>query len=78
MEAKWAKEGYVPTLEEHLSVSCISSAYPIMITNSYVGRESMVTEETFKWVSKFPPLVNDTCLILRFTDDIAGHKVLIY
>ncbi|GJW88556.1 sesquiterpene cyclase [Tanacetum coccineum] len=74
VEAKWLKEGYVPTLEEHMSVSCVTSGYAVMIANSYVGRENMVTEESFKWVAKFPPLVNATCLILRLMDDIAGYK----
>ncbi|PWA82976.1 sesquiterpene cyclase (chloroplast) [Artemisia annua] len=74
VEAKWLKQGYVPTLEEHMSVSCITCAYAVMIANSYVGRETMVTEESFKWVAKFPPLVNATCLILRLMDDIAGHE----
>ncbi|GJV33722.1 sesquiterpene cyclase [Tanacetum coccineum] len=74
VEAKWLKEGYVPTLEEHMSVSCVTSGYAVMIANSYVGRENMVTEESFKWVAKFPPLVNATCLILRLMDDIAGYR----
>ncbi|XP_071693707.1 (E)-beta-farnesene synthase-like [Rutidosis leptorrhynchoides] len=73
-EAKWVKDGYMPTLEEYMSNSLITCAYPLIIARSYVGRDDMVTEDTFKWVSTHPPLVKASCLVLRFMDDIATHK----
>lgn len=77
MEAKWLKDGHKPTLEEYMSVSMMTCAHGMILARSYVGRGDTVTEETFKWVATFPPLVKATCWILRFMDDIASHKVLI-
>lgn len=78
VEAKWLKEGYTPTLEEHMSVSCVTCAYALMISNSYVGQDDMVTEDTFKWVATYPPLVKASCLILRLWNDITTQEVFIY
>lgn len=75
VEAKWLEEGYMPTLEEYMSVSMVSSTYGVMIARSYVGRDDLVSEETFKWVATYPPLVKAACSILRLMDDITSHKV---
>ncbi|KAK1438391.1 hypothetical protein QVD17_04199 [Tagetes erecta] len=74
IEAKWANERYVPTVEEHMSVTMVTCAYAMIITKCYVHGDDSVTEETFKWVSTYPPIVKASCLILRFMDDIATHK----
>ena len=76
VEAKWLKEGCIPTLEEYISVSMVTSTYGLVIARSYVGRGDIVTEESFKWVSRYPPLVKASCVILRLMDDIVSHKVL--
>ncbi|KAI3736089.1 hypothetical protein L6452_15622 [Arctium lappa] len=74
MEAKWVKEGYIPTIEEHMSVTLVTCAYAMIIAKCYVHGHDSVTEDTFKWVSTYPPLVKASCLILRLMDDIATHK----
>ncbi|KAI3501630.1 hypothetical protein L1887_29545 [Cichorium endivia] len=74
IEAKWVKEGYIPTVEEHMSVTLVTCAYAMIIAKCYVHGDDLVTEDTFKWVSKYPPLVKASCLILRLMDDIATHK----
>nr|GEX77883.1 E-beta-farnesene synthase 2 [Tanacetum cinerariifolium] len=51
VEARWLKEGYMPTVEEYMSVSMVTGTYGLMIARSYVGRGDIVTEYTFKWVS---------------------------
>ncbi|KAJ0439349.1 putative beta-farnesene synthase [Helianthus annuus] len=77
VEAKWLKEGYMPTLEEYMSVSMKTCTYGLMITRSFVGRvDHKVTEDTFKWVATYPPIVKAACLVLRLMDDITTHKVL--
>ncbi|XP_071693553.1 (E)-beta-farnesene synthase-like [Rutidosis leptorrhynchoides] len=73
-EAEWVKAGYMPMLEEYLSNSLITCAYPLIIARSYVGQVDLVTEDSFKWVSTHPPLVRASCLVLRLMDDIATHK----
>ncbi|XP_024994640.1 (E)-beta-farnesene synthase-like [Cynara cardunculus var. scolymus] len=75
VEAKWLKEGYMPTLDEYISNSLITCAYAVMIARSYVGGDDkLVNEDSFKWVATHPPLVKASCLILRLMDDIATHK----
>lgn len=78
IEAKWVTERYTPTVEEHRSVTLVTCAYAMIIAKCYVHRDDLVTEETFKWVSTYPPLVKASCLILRLMDDVATHKVRIY
>ncbi|GJU10886.1 E-beta-farnesene synthase 1 [Tanacetum coccineum] len=74
VEAKWLKEGYIPTLEEYMSVSMVTSTYGLMIARSYVGRGDIVTEDSFKWVSRYPPIVKASCVILRLMDDIEEQE----
>ncbi|KAJ9549493.1 hypothetical protein OSB04_022036 [Centaurea solstitialis] len=74
MEAKWVKDGYVPTVDEHMSVTLVTVGYALMIAKSYVHGDDLVVEDTFKWVSTYPPLVKASCLILRLMNDIATHK----
>ncbi|KVH95545.1 Terpene synthase, metal-binding domain-containing protein [Cynara cardunculus var. scolymus] len=74
-EAKWLKDGYMPTLDEYISNSLITTTYAVVIEGSYVGGPDMlVTEDSFKWVATHPPLVKASCLILRLMNDIATHK----
>ncbi|XP_022025245.1 (E)-beta-farnesene synthase [Helianthus annuus] len=74
IEAKWANERYIPTVEEHMSVTLITCAYAMIIAKCYVYGEDSVTEHTFEWVSTYPPIVKASCLILRLMDDMATHK----
>ncbi|XP_076919169.1 (E)-beta-farnesene synthase-like [Bidens hawaiensis] len=75
LEAKWLKEGYMPTLEEYISVSVKTCTYGVMIARAFVGRtDNLVNEDTFKWVAAYPPIVKAACLVLRLMDDITTHK----
>ncbi|GKB90148.1 (E)-beta-farnesene synthase-like protein [Tanacetum coccineum] len=74
VEARWLKEGYMPTLEEYMSVSMVTGTYGLMIARSYVGRGDIVTEDTFKWVSSYPPIIKASCVIVRLMDDIVSHE----
>ncbi|KAL8200818.1 hypothetical protein R6Q57_012157 [Mikania cordata] len=75
IEAKWLKDGYVPTLEEYMSVSMVTGAYGLIVGRSYVGRsDDKVNEDSFKWVATYPPIVKASSKIVRLMDDIASHK----
>ncbi|CAH1446930.1 unnamed protein product [Lactuca virosa] len=74
MEAKWANEGYVPTIEEHMSVSFISSGYSMLATTCFVGMGDIVTDDSFKWALTKPLLVKSSCQIARLMDDIFSQK----
>ncbi|KAJ9549665.1 hypothetical protein OSB04_022208 [Centaurea solstitialis] len=74
IEAKWLKDGYVPTFDEHISVGLVTSAYVSMIAKSYVHEDDLVVDDTFKWLSTYPPIVKASCLTLRLMNDIATPK----
>lgn len=78
VEARWLKECYMPTLEEYMSVSMVTGTYGLMTARSYVGRDDMVTEDSFKWVATYPPIVKASSTIVRLMDDIVSHKVRTY
>ncbi|KAI3717273.1 hypothetical protein L1987_68789 [Smallanthus sonchifolius] len=44
LEAKWLKEGYMPTVEEYVSNAWVTVAQALMIARSYVGMGDLVTE----------------------------------
>ncbi|GJT40036.1 beta-caryophyllene synthase [Tanacetum coccineum] len=73
-EAKWVKEGYVPTTEEHMSVAFVSSGYSMLTTTCFVGMGDVVTDESLKWALAKPPIVKASCAIARLMDDITSHK----
>ncbi|KAJ0778808.1 putative beta-farnesene synthase [Helianthus annuus] len=75
VEAKWTKERYTPTSKEYMSNSLVTSTYPLIIGESYVGRgDNMVTEDSFKWAASHPPLVKAASSVIRLMDDIVTHK----
>ncbi|KAK9057825.1 hypothetical protein SSX86_022663 [Deinandra increscens subsp. villosa] len=74
IEAKWSNEGYIPTMEEHESVTFITCGYEMLTTSCFVSMGDAVTEESFKWALSNPPLVNAASAINRIMDDIVGHK----
>ncbi|KAI3824651.1 hypothetical protein L1987_06118 [Smallanthus sonchifolius] len=74
LEAKWLKDGHIPTLEEYLTNSLVTIGQPLLISRSYFGRDNMVTNETFTWLATYPPLVKASSLILRLMDDIVTHE----
>ena len=74
-EAKWRNEGYVPTIEEHISVAFISTGYKFLLAISLVGMDDGITNDTFEWVSTNPPIVKASCAVCRFMDDTVSHKV---
>nr|XP_043629232.1 (E)-beta-farnesene synthase-like [Erigeron canadensis] len=74
IESKWVNEGYIATLEEHLSVTLVTCQYAMIVAKCYVHGDDLITEDAFKWVSTYPPIVKASCLILRLMDDIATHK----
>ena len=75
MEAKWANEGYVPTAEEHMSVSIVTGGYFMLATTCFVGMGDIVTDEAFEWAQTKPPIVKASSVIARLMDDIHSQKV---
>ncbi|URE16718.1 hypothetical protein MUK42_13424 [Musa troglodytarum] len=74
-ESKWSAQRYVPTLEEHLHVSLISAANPVLECASFVGMGEIATEEVFKWISSFPKIVQASAIISPIMNDITSHEL---
>nr|QSK97105.1 terpene synthase [Curcuma wenyujin] len=74
IDAKWGIEKYVPTLEEHLSNSLVSSVHPVLICAFYVGMDQVASKEVFEWVASFPKILKASSMIGRIMNDITSHK----
>ncbi|KAI8001047.1 (-)-germacrene D synthase, partial [Camellia lanceoleosa] len=74
VEANWFNTKYVPTFEEYLSISVMSSGYPMLAVQSLVGIGKIATKEAFDWVLNVPKIVESCALIARLVDDIQTHK----
>ncbi|XP_065050067.1 alpha-humulene synthase-like isoform X1 [Musa acuminata AAA Group] len=74
-ESKWRDQHYVPTLEEHLHVSLISSVYPMLECASFVGMGEIATKEAFQWITSFPKIVQASAIIARIMNDITSHEL---
>ncbi|XP_074591602.1 beta-eudesmol synthase [Curcuma longa] len=74
-EAKWGVERHVPSLDEHLHNSLISSGCSIVSCASYIGMGEVATKEVFGWHSSFPKAVEACCVIGRLLNDIRSHEL---
>ncbi|KAG6499271.1 hypothetical protein ZIOFF_039028 [Zingiber officinale] len=74
-EAKWGIERHVPSLDEHLHNSLISSGCSAVPCVSYVGMGEVATKEVFDWHSSFPKAVEACCVIGRLLNDIRSHEL---
>ncbi|GLT69693.1 hypothetical protein SLA2020_418240 [Shorea laevis] len=73
-EAKWRQEGFIPPLEEYMKTALITCAYPMLITNSFVGMGEVASKEAFDWISNDPKMVKACAIICRLMDDIVSHE----
>ncbi|CAL9128165.1 unnamed protein product [Musa acuminata var. zebrina] len=74
-ESKWRDQHYVPTLEEHLHVSLVSSTSPMLKCAFFVGMGEIATKEAFEWITSFPKIVQASAIIGRIMNDIASHEL---
>ncbi|XP_023539491.1 (-)-germacrene D synthase-like [Cucurbita pepo subsp. pepo] len=74
MEAKWYHEGYVPSMEEYMKVSIVSTCYYLFAPISFLGMGVAASEEAFKWVESDPMMLKASGIIGRLMNDITSHK----
>lgn len=74
LEAKWLHHQHIPTMDEHMALSLETTAYPMLITISFVGMGDIVTQDSFDWLATYPKVVKGATLVCRLMDDIADHK----
>ncbi|XP_064986988.1 (S)-beta-bisabolene synthase-like [Musa acuminata AAA Group] len=73
-ESRWRDEKYVPTLEEHLGVSKMSTTYPLLASAILVGMGEVATKEAFEWAASFPKIVDASSAIGRIMNDITSYE----
>lgn len=75
IEAKWCKEGYVPTFKEYMDVGYTTSGYYAVTVGSFLGMGEIADKNAFEWLRGKPKLVRVSETLARIIDDIASHKV---
>ncbi|KAK7342585.1 hypothetical protein VNO80_25540 [Phaseolus coccineus] len=60
-------------MEENMEVRGMSSAYPFLITLSFLGMED-TTEEVLIWATNEPIIIAASTTICRIMDDIVGDE----
>ncbi|OAY62604.1 Alpha-humulene synthase, partial [Ananas comosus] len=73
-ETEWYAHDYVPTFEERLQTSMVSSTYPALICASFVGMDNIATREAFEWVTSMPEVVKDSAILSRLMNDITSFE----
>ncbi|KAH6825513.1 hypothetical protein C2S53_006000 [Perilla frutescens var. hirtella] len=74
-EAKWLYNSYIPTFEEYMKVSFVSSGYIMMSTSSLVGMGNhLVSKDDFDWITSEPLIVRASLVICRLMDDLVGDE----
>ncbi|CAI0439183.1 unnamed protein product [Linum tenue] len=77
MEAKWRDANYFPTLEEYMQVSLVTTAYPLLVTVSFLGMagSDAAAEEDFQWIAGEPQMLVASSTVCRLMDDIVSSKL---
>nr|UJH94382.1 caryophyllene synthase [Zanthoxylum ailanthoides] len=76
VEAKWFNANYMPTFEEYMENSTISSGYPMLAVEALIGLEDVtITKEALDWAISVPKIIRSSSLIARLVDDIQTYKV---
>ncbi|KAM3253617.1 hypothetical protein ACQJBY_047609 [Aegilops geniculata] len=73
-EIIWRDNKCIPPLEEHLKVTLITCFYWAINCTAFVAFEENITDEVLEWMSKFPQIVKDSCIVSRLMDDIVAHE----
>uniref|UniRef100_J3LPZ0 Terpene synthase n=1 Tax=Oryza brachyantha TaxID=4533 RepID=J3LPZ0_ORYBR len=73
-EIGWRDSKYIPPLKEHLKITLVTCFYWAVNCTAFVVFQDGVTEEVMKWMSEFPQIVKDSCIVSRLMDDIVAHE----
>lgn len=74
-EVEWHGEKYVPTVEEYLRVSTMSTGCYVLACASYLGMGEVATKAAFEWVTSYPKILQASMVICRVMNDKASHEV---
>ncbi|XP_054810947.1 (-)-germacrene D synthase-like [Prosopis cineraria] len=73
-EARWLNKNHVPTTEEYINVSTVTTCYPALSTTSFLGMGNIASEDIFKWAQTHPKVVKASPVICRLMDDIVSSE----
>ncbi|MQM20310.1 hypothetical protein Taro_053328, partial [Colocasia esculenta] len=73
-EAEWCNEGHIPTLQDHLQVSMISSGASLLICGFFLCMRDIATQDTFDWLASYPKIIEASAIIARLIDDVSTHE----
>nr|QHU78617.1 bifunctional terpene synthase [Albizia julibrissin] len=74
-EARWLYRNHIPTTEEYLNLSRVTSCFTFLSMSSYICMgDIIVTEDIFKWVWSQPKIIEAASIIGRLMDDIVSNE----
>uniref|UniRef100_A0ACD5XKH0 Uncharacterized protein n=1 Tax=Avena sativa TaxID=4498 RepID=A0ACD5XKH0_AVESA len=73
-EAEWLHQNHKPCFEDHVHLSSMSSAVPLLCVGMMVGMGDAITDEALEWAVGTPDAVVASAKIGRFMNDIAAYK----
>ncbi|KAL5736125.1 hypothetical protein ACOSQ2_030913 [Xanthoceras sorbifolium] len=76
VEAKWCNESYLPTMEEYMDISLVTTCYPMLAITSFLGMGKIANRDVFEWSSNdnYPKIIKASTIICRLMDDIVSHE----
>ncbi|TXG47445.1 hypothetical protein EZV62_026739 [Acer yangbiense] len=74
MEAKWYKEGYIPSLQEYLSIGWITSGCLVLGVLSFFSIMNEVSDDMEHFLEKNQQIMHDPCTIVRLWNDLSTSK----
>ncbi|KAJ1274450.1 hypothetical protein BS78_05G062500 [Paspalum vaginatum] len=73
-EAEWSSKNYIPSFQEHIDVSVVSTSLPLLFLVALMGAGQHATKEAFDWALGIPDMVLGCAETGRFLNDIASYK----
>ncbi|KAL5736121.1 hypothetical protein ACOSQ2_030909 [Xanthoceras sorbifolium] len=76
VEAKWCNESYLPTMEEYMDISLVTTGYPMLAITSFLGMGKIANRDVLEWSSNdnYPKIIKASTIISRLMDDIVSHE----
>ncbi|TXG47436.1 hypothetical protein EZV62_026730 [Acer yangbiense] len=74
MEAKWYKEGYIPSLQEYLSIGWITSGCLVLGVISFFSIMNEVSDDMEHFLETNQQIMHDPCTIVRLWNDLSTSK----
>ncbi|XP_051115877.1 viridiflorene synthase-like [Andrographis paniculata] len=71
--AKWYMGRETPTFQESISIACVDTGVPALVSSCMMGMEC-ASKEAFEWLLRRPKFLEATGLYIRLSNDIGSYK----